>query len=170
MKKEKKESITKKLLAHGGKHAKLTYIGMALSGVSAIILLLSIVYVWLSIKGALLAYPEINFSELAPNAFLALSTAVLGALVYVAALMCTHLSAFRIARNLRTKGMEHLMKLPLGYFNTIGSGKLRRTLSENISDTEGFLAHQLPDMIGAYVTPLAVIPMLFIFDWKYNKI
>ncbi len=166
MKKEKKESLTKKLLAYGGKYSKLTYIGMALSGLSAIIVLFTVVFVWMSAKEALLTYPNISFSEIAPNAILALCAAVFGALVYVAALLCTHVSAFRIARNLRTKGMEHLMKLPLGYFDSVGSGKLRRTLSENIGETEGFLAHQLADMIGAYITPVVVIAMLFIFDWK----
>lgn len=162
--KEKKESVIKNLLSFGGKHAKFTYIGMALSGISAIVVLFTIVYVWVTAKEALLAYPNISFEELAPNALLALSFAVGGALIYIAALMCTHVSAFRIARNLRTEGMKHLMKLPLGYFDSVGSGKLRRTLSENIADTEGFLAHQLPDMVGAYVTPIAVIAMLFVFD------
>lgn len=163
---EKKPSVIKTLLAHGGKHAKLTYIGMVLSGVSAIVVLFTIVYVWVTAKQALLSYPDINASELAPNALLALSAAIGGALIYIAALMCTHISAFRIARNLRTEGMNHLMKLPLGYFDRVGSGKLRRTLSENIGDTESFLAHQLPDMIGAYVTPVAVIAMFFFFDWR----
>ncbi|WP_317856069.1 ABC transporter ATP-binding protein [Chakrabartyella piscis] len=165
-KKEKKDSTIKKLLSHGGKHSKFTYIGMALSGVSAIVVLFTIVYVWVTAKEALLAYPNISFEQLAPNAILALSAAIVGALIYIAALMCTHISAFRIARNLRTEGMKHLMKLPLGYFDGAGSGKLRRTLSENIGDTEGFLAHQLPDMVGAYVTPIAVIVMLFVFDWR----
>ncbi len=165
-KKEKKESIIKTLLAHGGKQAKLTYIGMALSGISAVVVLFTIVFVWMTAKEAILTYPDISFKELYPYALRALGCSIAGALIYIAGLMCTHISAFRIARNLRTKGMEQLMKLPLGYFDSVGSGKLRRTLSENIGDTEGFLAHQLPDMIGAYVTPVAVIAMLFFFDWR----
>lgn len=165
-KKDKKESIIKLLLSHGGKYSKLTYIGMALSGISAIMVLFTIVYVWMAVKAALLAYPNIVFADISQNAIFALGCTIGSALIYIAALMCTHISAFRIARNLRTEGMEHLMKLPLGYFDQVGSGKLRRTLSENIGDTEGFLAHQLPDMIGAYVTPVAVIVMLFVFDWR----
>ncbi len=164
--KEKKPSLIQSLLSHGGKHGKLTYVGMVLSGISAVVVLFTIVYVWQTVKQALLAYPNINASELVPNAIVALAFAIGGALIYIAGLMCTHLSAFRIARNLRTKGMTHLMKLPLGYFDNAGSGKLRRTLSENIGATESFLAHQLPDMIGAYVTPVAVIVMLFVFDWR----
>lgn len=165
-KKEKKDSIIKLLLSHGGAHAKFTYIGMALSGVSAVVGLFTVVFVWMTAKEALLAYPNITYAQLAPKAMLAIACAIGAALIYIGALMCTHISAFRIARNLRTEGMEHLMKLPLGYFDTAGSGKLRRTLSENIGETEGFLAHQLPDMIGAYVTPVAVIALLFVFDWR----
>ncbi|MFI3229868.1 MAG: ABC transporter ATP-binding protein [Bacillota bacterium] len=164
--KVKKESVTKKLLSHGGGHTKLTYIGMVLSGISAIIGLFTVVFVWFAVKEALLAYPDIDVNELINYGVFALCCAVGSMLIYIGALMCTHLSAFRIARNLREKGTQHLMSLPLGYFNKEGSGKLRRTLSENIGETEGFLAHQLPDMIGAYVTPFAVIAMLFIFDWK----
>lgn len=165
-KKEKKESVIKLLLSHGGKHSNLTYVGMVLSGISAVVVLFTVVYVWVAAKAALLAYPNIVFGDISRNAIFALSCAIGGALIYIAALMCTHVSAFRIARNLRTEGMGHLMKLPLGYFDQAGSGKLRRTLSENIGETEGFLAHQLPDMIGAYVTPVAVIIMLFVFDWR----
>ena len=164
--KEKKEPYLKNLLAHGGKHSNLTYLGMTLSGISSIIVLFTIVYIWKTAKQALIAYPDISFAELSGTAYVALGCALCGALIYVAALMCTHISAFRIARNLRTEGMKHLMKLPLGYFDETGSGKLRRTLSENIAETEGYLAHQLPDMVGAYVTPVAVIAMLFVFDWR----
>lgn len=165
-KKEKKESTIKLLLSHGGKHSNLTYVGMVLSGISAVVVLFTIVFIWITVKEALLSYPNVIYADIAKNAIFALCCAIGGALIYIAALMCTHISAFRIARNLRTEGMEHLMKLPLGYFGEAGSGKLRRTLSENISDTEGFLAHQLPDMIGAYITPVAVIVMLFVFDWR----
>ena len=164
--KKKKESILIKLLAHGGKKAKLTYLGMVLSGISAVIVLCTIIFVWVTVKDSLLAYPNINFSELVPKALIALSCALGGALIYFAALMCTHISAFHVAKNLRTEGIKHLMKLPLGYFDSEGSGKLRRTLSENVGETENYLAHQMPDMVGAMVTPIAAIIMLFVFDWR----
>ena len=164
--KEEKESILKKLLKHGDKHAKLTYIGMILSGISTVIGLFTIIYIWSTIKESIIAYPNISFSKLMPNAILTLICALSAALIYFAALMCTHVSAFRIARNLRTEAMKHLLKLPLGYFDTKGSGKLRRTISENITETEGYLAHQIPDMVGAFITPIAAIVMLFMFDFK----
>ena len=166
MEKEKKNSIMSRLLSYGGKYGKLTYLGMLLSGISAVVMLFTIIFVWATVKECLLAYPNINFEELVPKAILALVCAVGSALIYFAALMCTHISAFRIAKNLRTEGMKHLMKLPLGYFDSQGSGKLRRTLSENVTETENFLAHQLPDMVGAIITPIAAIIMLFMFDWR----
>lgn len=110
-KKEKKESVIKLLLSHGGKHSNLTYVGMALSGISAVVMLFTIVFVWMTVRGALLTYPEIAYADISKNAILALACAIGSALIYIGALMCTHVSAFRIARNLRTEGMEHLMKL-----------------------------------------------------------
>ncbi len=166
IKKQKEDSVLKKLLSHGGKLNVLTYIGMALSAVSAVVGIFTIVFIWMAVRDVLTAYPNVVFEEIFKSGLLALCCAVGSILIYIAALMCTHLSAFRIARNLRTEGLNHLMKLPLGYFDGAGSGKLRRTLSDNIGETEGYLAHQLPDMAGAYITPLAVIAMLFIFDWK----
>ena len=169
-KKQKKESILSKLLNYGGKYKRLTYLGMILSGVSAVVVLFTIIFVWSTVKDSLLVYPDINFTDLAPKAFLALSCALGGALIYFASLMCTHVAAFRVAKNLRTEGIKHLMKLPLGYFDSKGSGKLRRTLSENISETENYLAHQIPDMVGAIVTPIAVIILLFMFDWRLGLV
>ena len=166
MKEKKEKSILSKLLVYGEKKGQLTYLGMVLSGISSIIVLFTIVFVWITLKESLLVYPNISFEKLVPKAILALICAIGGAIIYFAALMCTHISAFSVARNLRTEGLKHLMKLPLGYFNSEGSGKLRRTLSENISETENYLAHQIPDMVGAGVTPIAAIIMLFVFDWR----
>mgnify|MGYP001262132233 FL=1 len=85
-------------------------------------------------------------------------------------LMCTHISAFRTAKNLRMSALKHIVKLPLGYFNTIGSGKLRRIIDESSGQTESFLAHQLPDLVGAFVTPIATVILLFLFDWRLGLI
>ena len=156
----------KMLLSFGGRYSLLTYIGMILSGLSSVVILFTIVYVWITVKNALLMYPNISFEELAPSAILALIAALSGAFIYVIALMCTHISAFRIARNMRSKTMAHLMKLPLGYFSSTGSGKLRRTITDTVGETETYLAHLLPDVVGAYVTPVAAIAMLFIFDLR----
>ena len=84
--------------------------------------------------------------------------------------MCSHLSAFKIAGNMRKTMMSHIAKLPLGFIGEMGSGKIRRIVNESSAATETYLAHQLPDMAGAVTTPLGMIVMLFLFDWRFGLI
>lgn len=80
--------------------------------------------------------------------------------------MCTHLAAFRTATNMRKAAAKHLVDLPMGYFTTAQSGRLRKQIDDNAGMTETLLAHQLPDLVGAVVTPIAAIVLLFVFDWR----
>ena len=82
------------------------------------------------------------------------------------ALCCSHLAAFRTATNMKKEAMHHIVMLPLGYFSQNASGRLRKIIDDNAGLTEGFLAHQLPDLTGAVVMPIAVIILLFVFDWR----
>lgn len=104
------------------------------------------------------------------NGWLAVLFAVMSILVYVAALMCSHLSAFRIAGNIRKTLMLHITKLPLGFVTEMGSGKIRRIVNDSSAATETFLAHQLPDMAAAITTPICMIIMLFLFDWRFGLV
>ena len=92
--------------------------------------------------------------------------AVLAYLIYIAALMCSHLSAFRVATNLRLEVSEHLATLPLGFTETFGSGKLRKIIHESTGAAETFLAHQLPDKYNAMATPIGLLVLLLVFDWR----
>ncbi len=170
-KREKKEGLLKKLFKYSGNYKILTILGMILSGVSALLALLPVIFIFLGVKELFDIYPNIAITSTLTNyAYLAVISAILSMLVYFIALMCTHIAAFRIARNMKYKALEHLMDLPLGYFNENGSGMIKRTISDSASRTEGYLAHNLPDMIGAYVTPLAVIVLLFTFDFRLGLI
>ena len=165
---KKGEFILSRLLSYAEHYRWYTYMGMVLSGISTIVSLLPYVLIWLCVR-------ELFISDGVENkavyyAFWALLTAVLGLLIYVIALLCTHKAAFRIATNLRVAAMAHLMKLPLGYFNTSSSGRLRRNVQDSVSQTETFLAHQLPDLVGAYLTPIAVLGLIFAIDWKLGLI
>ena len=100
------------------------------------------------------------------NGWMAVLFAVIAVLVYIAGLMCSHLGAFRIATNLRIQAMEHIVKLPLGLAERIGSGKLRKIVNESSAATETYLAHQLPDRAGAIATPCGLLVLLFVFDWR----
>jgi ATP-binding cassette subfamily B protein len=95
---------------------------------------------------------------------------LLAMFIYIAALMCSHIAAFRVQANMRTAMMEHVMKLPMGYIESEGSGKIRKIVAESSAATETFLAHSLPDKAVSYATPVGLIAMLLIFDWKIGLI
>lgn len=110
-----------------------------------------------------------NFGQaqsLTGNGWMAVLFAVIAVLVYIAGLMCSHLGAFRIATNLRIQTMEHIVKLPLGFAESFGSGKLRKIVNESSAATETYLAHQLPDRANAIATPCGLLVLLFVFDWR----
>ena len=99
-------------------------------------------------------------------AWMAVVFATASILIYFIALNCTHLAAFRTATNMRKSAIHHIVTLPLGYFSQNASGRLRNIIDDNAGLTEGFLAHQLPDLTGAAVMPVAVIILIFLFDWR----
>ncbi|MBN7773955.1 ABC transporter ATP-binding protein [Clostridium aminobutyricum] len=149
----------------------LTILGCFLSGISAIFSLIPFLYIWLIVRDIFEVLPHLSeATNLAYYGWMTVVFAFVSILIYFAALMCTHLAAFRVARNMRSQALHHIVKLPLGYFSGQGSGKLRRIIDESSGQTESFLAHQLPDLTGAYVAPVAMIAMLFTFDWRLGLI
>ena len=90
--------------------------------------------------------------------------------LYFLALICSHLAAFGTLYKLKLNFATHLAKVPLGYHVIMGSGKLRKIMDENIEKIEGFIAHQLPDIVAAIVAPIVAIAMLFIVDWRYGAL
>ena len=163
----KKQSNLSRLLAYAGKHKYLTYASWILSAVSALMALVPYWYIWRIMKEVLETAP--NFSQtqnLTHNGWMAVLCAVLAVLVYIAGLMCSHMGAFRIATNLRIQTMRHIVKLPLGFAESFGSGKLRKIVNESSAATETYLAHQLPDRAGAIATPCSLLVLLFSFDWR----
>lgn len=160
-----------KLFDFAGKYKFLTILGCILSGISAVIGLMPFIYIWKVVQSIFTAMPDITQAKnLVFYGWMAVAFALLSIVVYFGALMCTHIAAFRIARNMRSRALHHIVKLPLGFFKQNGSGRLRRIIDESSGQTESFLAHQLPDMTGAYVTPIATIVLLFLFDWRLGLI
>lgn len=159
------------LMTFAGNHRFLTYMGCILSGISAVFSLVPFLYIWMVIRDMVNALPKMADSTvLVHYGWMAVAFSLLSMLIYFGALMCTHLSAFRTARNLKTAALHHLGRLPIGYFKTKGSGKIRRVIDDGAGQTETFLAHQLPDLSGALVTPVAVLVLLFTFDWRFGLI
>lgn len=167
----KKNKNLSELMRYAGNHKYLTYSSLILSVISAVFALLPFVFIFLVIKEVIEVAP--NYSKavhVVHNGWMAVLFALISIVIYVGALMCSHLSAFRIAGNMRKTLMEHIAKLPLGFIGEMGSGKIRRIVNDSSAATETYLAHQLPDMAGAITTPLGMIVMLFLFDWRFGLI
>ena len=163
----KKQSDLSRLMTYAGKHRYLTYASWALSAISALVALLPFICIWRIIKEVLEVAP--NYSQatnLVHNGVMAMIFAVVSFLIYVGALMCSHLAAFRVASNMRVEITEHIAKLPLGFVDSFGSGKLRKIVNDSTGATETFLAHQLPDKYAAIATPIGLLVLLFAFDWR----
>lgn len=163
----KKQSNLSKLMGYAGNFKYLTYASWVLSAISALIALLPFIYVWKIIQEVLEIAPDFSKSQyMVHNGVMAVAFAFLSLFVYVCALMCSHLSAFRIATNIRCEAMHHIVKLPLGFMDSFGSGRMRRIMNESSAATETYLAHQLPDRAGAFATPVGLVVLLLFFDWR----
>ncbi len=160
-----------RLLNYSGNYKYLTLLGMILSAFSAICLLVPFIYIWNVVNALLSVAPDFsqaqNLSEYAWGAFL---WAFLGIALNFCGLMCTHLSAFKNEKNMKDAAMNHLLSLPLGYFSNHTSGGLRKVIDFSTAKTEGFLAHNLFDLVGAVVTPIVFLILLFSFDWLLGAI
>ena len=155
-----------RLLDFAGGHRKLTVLGCVLSGVNAVLSIAMLVCVWFVLRDLVAAAPNwAQATHAAAYGLAALAFALAGLVVYFAALMCTHLAAFRTATNMRKAALAHLSRVPLGYFGMHSTGELRRVIEGATGLTEGVLAHRFPDFVGALVTPVAFFVVMFVFDW-----
>ena len=163
----KRQSNLSRLLSYAGRYRNFTYASWILSAVSALIALVPFWYIWKIIKEVLEVSP--NFSEavnIVSNGIWAVVFAFLSFLVYTGGLICSHVAAFRIATNMRIDLVEHIAKLPLGFVDSFGSGRLRKIVNDSTGATETYLAHRLPDKYAAIATPLGLLAMLLVFDWQ----
>lgn len=163
----KQESNLSKLTGYAGKHRILLYLSWVLSVMSALLALVPFWYIWRIIHDILEVSPDFSKAEhVTRYGWSAVWFAVLSIVVYIAALMCSHLSAFRVAANIRKKLLRHITALPLGVTEKYGSGKLRRIVNSSSAATENYLAHRLPDKAGAIATPIGLLFLLLAFDWR----
>ena len=154
-------------MGYAGTRRLFTYASWVLSALSALTALIPFLYIWMILRDVLDAAPDYAQAEKIPHyGWMAVLFAVLSYLIYVCALLCSHLSAFRVATNLRLAASEHLAKLPLGFTESCGSGRLRKVIQETTGAAETYLAHQLPDQYSAIATPVGLLVLLFVFDWR----
>lgn len=163
----KKQSTMQRLFAYAGDFRYLTVSSWILSAISAFLALVPFYYIWKLIQEVLDVAPNFNEAQnLSHYGWMAVGFAVLSMFIYICGLMCSHIAAFRVQANMRSETMHHIMKLPLGFLESTGSGKIRKIVDESSVATETYLAHQLPDRAGAIATPFGLIALLLIFDWR----
>ncbi len=163
----KKESSLSKLLDYAGKFRYLTIASWILSVISAWLALVPFYYIWRIMKEVLSVAPDFGkAAHLKEYGWAAVGFAILSMLVYVCALMCSHLAAFRVQANIRTSLMRHILTLPMGFLDKDGTGKIRKIVNESSAATETYLAHQLPDRAGAIATPAGLLVLLMVFDFR----
>ncbi len=163
----KKQSNFARLMDYAGSHRTLTYLSWIFSAVSAFLALVPFWYIWRILEEVIAVVPQYERAvHITHYGWMAVLFAVVSVLIYITGLMCSHLSAFRVATNLRLAMMKHIATLPLGTIEQFGSGKLRRTISETAGATETYLAHRLPDKAKAMATIVGLLALLLAFDWR----
>ena len=165
----KKDSEISRMFQYAGNRHWLTILGMVLAGLSTVLSMIPFVCIWFVVRDMLHALMAGDIRLAAGSstyAWWAVGFSVFSILLYFIALCCSHLAAFRTATNMKKAAMHHVVSLPLGYFSQNASGRLRKVIDDNAGLTENFLAHQLPDLTGAVVMPVAVLVLIFVFDWR----
>ena len=163
----KKQSDFSRLMGYAGGHWFFTYASWVLSAISALVALVPFLYIWMILRDVLEAAPNYAQAVDIPRyGWMAVLFAAVSYLIYICALLCSHLAAFRVATNLRLAATAHLAALPLGFTEHFGSGKLRKIIQESTGAAETYLAHQLPDQWGAMATPVGLLALLLVFDWR----
>lgn len=169
--KGKKRNSFSVLMHYAGSNKYFLYAAVVLAVISAWIALIPFYDIWRIIREVLEVRP--NFSEavnISRYGWQAVGFALLGMVFYIAALMCSHKAAFRVQANMRIDMMKHIMKLPLGYIEAEGTGKIRKIVTDSSAATETFLAHNLPDKAVSVATPIGLLVMMMAFDWRLGLI
>ena len=165
--KEKKQSAYSKLMHIAGNHKYMSYLSCVFAVISAWIALIPFYDIWRIIKEILEVRPDFSKAvHITSYGWQAVGFALLSMVFYIAGLMCSHKAAFRVQANLRTTLMEHIMKIPLGYVEAQGTGKIRKIVIDSSAATETYLAHNVPDKAVSVATPIGLLIMMFVFDWK----
>ena len=167
MAEQKTSKPTKRLFEYADNYKYLTIASWVLATVSAFIALVPFYYIWRLIKEVIRVSPDFDRAQnLSAYGWCAVGSAVLAMLIYMGGLICSHLAAFHVQATMRSRLMRHIMSLPLGFMDKDGSGKVRKIINESSAATETYLAHQLPDKCVATATPIGLVVLLLVFDWR----
>lgn len=168
---ENKKKDFSKLFKFAGNYKPLLIVGCTLSAISTILSLFPFVCIWFVVRDIFRVLPDVTKATgTIRYGWMAVIFAISSIAVYFVGLLCTHLVAFRVEKNMRKEAMSKIVTLPLGFFTKNTSGKLRKVIDDNAGLTHSFLAHQLPDLSGTIIMPIAIIIILFIFDWRLGLV
>ncbi len=167
---KKKPSLLQRYLPYMGNRKYLFSLSLVLSALSAFTGLLPFVFLWFIARELLGNTGRISLESVAPYAWLTLASALLSMLLYFCALISSHLAAFHVEVGIRKVGMRRIINMPLGFFARNQSGKMRKIIDDNASQTHSFLAHQLPDLSATVVAPLTLLALMFVFDWRMGLV
>ena len=149
----------------------LVFLAAALSSLAAIASFVPYIAVYGMIRLVLGVFPDLARLDLAAVmacGWLALAGIAANILLYFLAIFASHLAAFGTLYDLKLLFADHITKIPLGYHLTIGSGRLRKIMDENIESVEGFIAHQFPDFVASVTAPVVMVIILLAVDWRFG--
>ena len=149
-----------------GRRKALLPVAIVLSALGGLAGLAPFVFIWLIVRELLSGGDIGTQTQVTSYAWWAAGTAVGGVVLYFGALMCSHLAAFRVESNIRKSAMRRIVGMPLGFFDSNTTGRIRKIIDDNASITHSFLAHQLPDMAGTALVPLLAVVLIAAFDWR----
>jgi ATP-binding cassette subfamily B protein len=139
---------------------------LAVSALSSIVAMAPYVLIWFIIRELFTNWGQVSSARIAVYGWWAMATAVSSILLYFVALSFSHLAAFRVETNMRRHAMAKIVEMPLGFFNSTTSGRIRKIIDDNAGITHGFLAHQMPDLAATILMPGVVMILIFVFDWR----
>ncbi len=164
--KKKRQSVFSKLNPYMGNKKVFIPLAVVLSGITAVINMIPFYYIWRISREIFNDSGTVSVDKITHYAVLILVFAITGIVMYFFSLMLSHLAAFEVELGIKKEGFKKAMYMPLGFFNTQSSGKMRKIISDGAAQTHTFLAHQLPDLAGSIITPLMVVIVFLVFDWR----
>ena len=168
---DEKESWAARVIGFTGGGRWLIYLSMALSVLSSVCSFVPFVAIYLVVADVVVVYPDfaaLDAARMACLGWMALGGVAGNIGLYLAALLCAHSAAFDAEYNLKLQMVEHLGRIPLGRLEALGTGRVGKVMDESVGAIEGFLAHSLPDMAAAFTAPVAIVVLLFVFDWRFG--
>ena len=149
-----------------GRRRILLPLSLFLSAASSLAGLIPYILIWFIVRELLIPGSLPEDGGIVKFAVWAAVSAVSGVVLYFLALMSSHLAAFRVESNIRKEAMKKVVGMPLGFFESTTSGRIRKIIDDNAGVTHSFLAHQLPDLAATLLVPAIAAVLIFAINWQ----